>query len=357
MSSQTCSPSFSDDLPTLSLCLQRWLVKHWRSSARLLNLQRSAGGYSNITLLAELQTDEGTQGIVIRIQPEGASVFPDCDVQTQYRTLTLLQGSGLPVPALLGLELDSSVIGAPFFLMARIEGRVPNENPPYHLEGWFHDLAPQPMRQHWFAGVDGFAALAKLDWRALGFSFLLPQQGQSPLVQLLDYYERMLGWSESLSGRSYPLLWRAMDWLQLHQPQDEPMALSWGDAKLGNCVFDSDGRLVGMLDWERPALANPVDDLAWWLMLDESMCTGYGLPRLAGLPEKAETIARWEQVSGCSATDLPYYELLAAWRFAIVMSRIGDIFTKRGWVAPDARMDERNGGSRLLELHAERLNF
>jgi aminoglycoside phosphotransferase (APT) family kinase protein len=176
-------------------------------------------------------------------------------------------------------------------------------------------------------------------------------------VQQLGYYQRMLGWSESLSGRSYPLLWRALEWLQQHQPQDEPMALSWGDAKLGNCVFAGDGRLVGMLDWERPALANPVDDLAWWLMLDESMCTGYGLPRLAGLPGRAETIARWEQVSGCSATDLAYYELLAAWRFAIVMSRIGDIFTKRGWVTPDARMDLRNGGSRLLELHAERLNF
>ena len=92
-------------------------------------------------------------------------------------------------------------------------------------------------------------------------------------------------------------------------------------------------------------------------MLDESLCTGYGVPRLAGLPARDETIAHWERASGFSARQLPYYDVFAAWRFAIVMTRIGRIFTERGWVPPEAHMDLRNGGSRLVELLAERHQF
>lgn len=347
-----------NDMKAVSGQLGDWLRARGRVGAEVLALQRSSGGYSNITLLGEMRLAAvaQAQGIVVRIQPEGAAVYPDCDVRAQYRTMELLQGSGLPVPPLLGLEKDASVLGAPFFIMGRLEGRVPDENPLYHLDGWFHDLTPEQLRRHWFAGVDGFAALARLDWRALGFSFLLPPESVTPLVRQLAYYEDMLRWSEGLSGRSYPLLWRTHEWLRAHQPRDEAIALSWGDAKLGNCVF-RDGRLTGMLDWERPALANPVDDLSWWLMLDESLCTGYGVPRLAGLPTRDETIAHWERAGGFSARDLPYYDVLAAWRFAIVMTRIGRIFTERGWVSPEAEMDLSNGGSRLVELLAERNKF
>jgi aminoglycoside phosphotransferase (APT) family kinase protein len=294
--------------------------------------------------------------IVVRIQPEGAAVFPDCDVGTQYRTMQLLQGSGLPVPPLLGLEMDVAVLGAPFFIMGRLAGQVPDENPLYHLQGWFHDLPVAQLRQHWFAGIDGIAMLAKLDWRALGFTFLLPPKGITPLAKQLAYTDHMLQWSEGLANRRYPLLWRAANWLKANQPQTAALALSWGDAKLGNCVFHQ-AQLVGMLDWERPALANPVDDLSWWLMLDESLCTGYGVPRLAGLPSRAETIAHWECASGFSAHDLPYYDVLSAWRFAIIMTRIGRIFTERGWVTAEAEMDLCNGGSRLVELLAERHQF
>lgn len=359
-----------NDLNALSAQLGSWLQKQapqgvkGAQGAQVKALQSASGGYSNITLLGELHWPQShlaelsakPQSIVVRIQPEGDAVFPDCDVQAQYRTMQLLQNSGLPVPPLLGLEMDASVLGAPFFIMGRLDGQVPNENPLYHLEGWFHDLPPEQIRQHWLAGVDGIAALARLDWRALGFSFLMPATSESPRARQLAQYRDMLHWSEGLSGRAYPLLWRCHEWLIANAPQDEAVSLSWGDAKLGNCVFKN-GQLAGMLDWERPALANPVDDLSWWLMLDESLCTGYGVPRLAGLPTREETVAHWERASGFSAHDLPYYDVFSAWRFAIVMTRIGQIFTQRGWVPPEAEMDLRNGGSRLVELLAERHPF
>ena len=84
---------------------------------------------AKLTYFAQEAPSPSAQAIVVRIQPEGAAVFPDCDVQAQYRTMQLLQGSGLPVPPLLGLEMDPAVLGAPFFIMGRLPGPVPNEKP------------------------------------------------------------------------------------------------------------------------------------------------------------------------------------------------------------------------------------
>jgi aminoglycoside phosphotransferase (APT) family kinase protein len=350
-----------EDLDSVATRFAEWLTQAQPRNApvSVTGLVGSGGGYSNVTLLGTISwtRDGATQplDVVLRLQPETSSVYPDCDIVRQYRVMEALAGSEVPVPELLGLEVDPTVLGAPFFLMRRIAGRVPNENPLYHLEGWFHDLSHEELRRHWFSGIDTIAAIARVDWRARGLGFLRAETDRTPLAQQLDYYRDAVCWAERL-GRPYPHLHAAYEWLVVNQPVDEPVALSWGDAKLGNCVF-ADGRLVGALDWEQATLASPVDDLAWWLMLDESLCTGYGLPRLAGLPTREETVAYWERASGHSARHLPYYDVFAAWRMAYVMARIGTLFMERGWVPRESDMDLKNGGAALLALHAARLGF
>ncbi len=300
-----------DDLDELARRLAAWLEERHpeRAPVSVTNLKRSDAGYSNVTLLGELGWARNgapqAQPVVLRVQPPSGTVYPDCDIVRQYRVMEGLAGSDVPVPRLLGLETDPVRLGAPSFLMERIDGRVPNENPLYHVEGWFHDLSADTLRQHWFSGIDTLAAVA---------------------------------WAERL-GRPYPHLHAACAWLVANQPTDEPMTLSWGDAKLGNCVY-RDGRVVGALDWEQATLASPVDDLAWWLMLDESLSTGYGLPRLAGLPSREETVTHWEHASGFPAQHLPYYDVFAAWRMAYVMARIGTVFMERGWVELEGRRIE-----------------
>lgn len=351
-----------DELEQAAARLGRWFSQRDPElhDASVTGLVRSDAGYSNVTLLGRLQwTQSGTprtQEIVLRLQPESSSVYPDCDIARQYRVMQALAASEVPVPQLLGFEPDPRLLGAPFFVMRRIAGRVPNENPLYHLDGWFHDLSPEAVRQHWFSGVDAVAAVARVDWRERGLAFLQPAAGQTALAQQLDYYRRAVEWAERLH-RPYPHLHGAHAWLVANQPVDEPLALSWADAKLGNCVYDAEGRIAGLLDWEQATLASPVDDLAWWLMLDDSLSTGYGVPRLAALPSRAETVEHWERASGHSARHLPYYDVFAAWRMAYVMARIGTVFMERGWVPRASDMDLRNGGAALLAMHAARLGF
>jgi len=351
-----------EDLDQVASRLADWLARRYpeRMGLRVEGLKRSDGGYSNITVLGRLEwTERGraqAQEIVLRVQPQASSVYPDCDIHRQYRVMEALAGSEVPVPVLLGLEGDAALLGAPFFVMERIAGRVPNENPLYHLEGWFHDLPLEALRRHWFSGVDTIAAIARVDWRGRGLESLQPPPGRTALARQLEYYRDAVAWAERLS-RPYPHLHGAYEWLVSHKPVDEPLTLSWGDAKLGNCVYGPDGRVVGALDWEQAALTSPVDDLAWWLMLDESTSTGYGVPRLAGLPSREETVAHWERASGFSAKHLPYYDVYAAWRMAYVMARIGTVFMERGWVPRESEMDVRNGGAALLAMHAARLGF
>jgi len=334
-----------------------------RQGLELGALTAPGAGYSNITMLGSMRwRDEGQhreQRFVLRLQPSGDAIYPGHDVLRQCRVMQALAATNLPVPRLLGVEQDASVLGSPFYLMEQVKGRVPNENPLYHLEGWFHDLPESLRRRCWVAGLEAVAQMARLDWRALGLGFLAEEAG---LTRQLDYYHHAILWAESLAGRSYPLLHAAERWLRVNRPhhgamsQDEPLVFSWGDAKLGNCLF-KDGELASVLDFEQATLANPVDDLAWWLMLDDSQSRGYGVPRLAGLPSRAESIAIWEQASGFQATHLEYYEVYAAWRMAFVMTRIAQMFKTRGWIPEDSDMDERNGGATLLAAHAERLNF
>lgn len=319
-----------------------------------------SAGYSNITLMGELRrTGPGSASVlpfVLRLQPPGESVYPDHDVPRQHRVLRALHAAGLPVPLVLAADDGDAALGAPFFLMERIEGQAPNENPLYHLEGWFHDLPLAARREAWFEGIRAVARLARLDWRAAGLGFLASDDAREPLERQLDHYAAAVRWAEERAGREYPLLRAAEPWLRANRPVGAPVAFSWGDAKLGNCLY-RDGRLVAMLDFEQATLTHPVDDLAWWLMLDDSLSRGYGVPRLEGLPSRSESVAAWELESGLLARDLDYLEVFAAWRMAFVMARIAFLFRARGWIPADSDMDVRNGGATLLAAHGARLGF
>ncbi len=341
------------ELTTTGATLERWLAaRHPEARDLAITAMRApSAGASNETLLFDLawQRDgrRETTPMVVRVQPTAAGVFPVYDLQLQYRTMQLLGPSAVPVPKLLGFESDPSVLGAPFYLMERIDGEVPVENPPYHLTGWLAELPESERARLWLAGVDAIATVHREDWRALGFGFLdHPAHGATPLRQQLHTYVEFARWAEQL-GRPYSFLWRAHRWLEANQPRDEPTALCWGDAKLANCLF-RDGRCVAALDWEMVHLGNPVDDVAWWLILDRSLSEGWGFPRLAGLPSREETIAHWEARSGFSARDVVYYEVFGAFKFSVIMARVGTLLMEQGVMPRETEMDVHNGGARVL---------
>ena len=102
-------------------------------------------GFSSDTLLFDLSYQEDgspkTEALVARIEPAGAfPVFPTYDVALQFDVMRAMGERGIPVPRMRWLERDSAPLGTPFYVMDRVDGLVPNDNPPYHTGGWVFEL-------------------------------------------------------------------------------------------------------------------------------------------------------------------------------------------------------------------------
>ncbi|HZR81041.1 MAG TPA: phosphotransferase family protein [Candidatus Binatia bacterium] len=287
------------------------------------NLVVPTMGFSNETLLLDLawRDPDGAhvEPLVIRVRPKG-QIFPEYDLGRQYDVMRRLAATDVPVPRMRWFEESDAVLGASFYVMDRIEGVVPPDNPPYHVAGVCTEMSPESREALWWDGLDKLARVHKLDWRALGFDYLDSRQwGRTPLEQQLNYYEHFLRWA--WGERPHPTCTPALAWLREHMPANEPVGLCWGDSRIGNQMFRDD-RCVAVLDWEMVWLGNPEQDLAWWLFLDWHHSAGIGVDRLAGFPSREATIARYEELVGRRVEHLHYYEVFAAFRFAVIMIRV-----------------------------------
>jgi aminoglycoside phosphotransferase (APT) family kinase protein len=231
--------------------------------------------------------------------------------------------------------------------MEKIDGRIPEDNPPYHTDGWVTEIAPDDRETMWWSGIDQMARVHHVDWQALGLDFLDDaKRGHPGIEQQLAYYGEYLGWAAE--GRPQPVTEAALEWLRANRPRpDGPTGLCWGDSRIGNMIFDNN-HCVAVLDWEMVTLGPWEQDLAWWLFLDRHHSEGLGVPRLAGFPSHEETVARYELLMGRSAEHLDYYEVFAGFRFAVVMIRVIAMAVAFELLPPDTDMGTNNIVTTLL---------
>lgn len=305
-------------------------------------------GFSNETLLLELAWRDGggthVEPLVIRVRPRG-QVFPEYDLARQYDVMRRLAATDVPVPRMRWFETSDQVIGASFYVMDRVDGIVPPDHPPYHVAGVCTEMTPAEREALWWDGLEKMTRIHKLDWRGLGFDYLeAPKWGCTPLEQQIGYYEHYLRWA--YDGRPHPTCDPALAWLRANMPANEPLALCWGDARIGNMIF-RDSRCMAVLDWEMVALGNPEQDLAWWLFLDFFHSGAIGVERLAGFPSREATVARYEELMGRPVEHLHLYEVFAAFRFAIIMIRVGALARAAGLPVPED-MDLNNACTQSL---------
>lgn len=321
--------------------LTRWLAGRLPAARRLEVRELrapEASGFSNDTLLCELWVDEGgaarRERLVVRIQPTGFAVFPEYDLALQFRVLELLGASGLPVPRVRWLEAeDASVLGAPFYVMDHVEGRVPTDRPPYHAGGWMTEISPAERAEIWWGGIECIARIHRLDPVAAGFGFLdKPELGATPFRQQLAYYERYLEWAAR--GLPQPTVEAALAWLRRNEPEDPRRVLLWGDARIGNIIF-AGTRPAAILDWEMVTLGSPEQDLGWAVFLDRHHSEGLGVPRLEGFPSFEETVERYEAWSGFEVRQLHFWEVFAGFRFGVIMIRLAQQMAEYGAMSPE----------------------
>ncbi len=318
-----------EDLEGTRAKLAAWLSQRQGCSVAVSDLQiPEATGMSNVTLLFDASWDAEGQRVqeacVGRLQPQiERPVFRDYDLSLQYRIMELLgRETDIPVPVLRGLETDPAVLGVPFYVMKKTEGRIPTDMPPYNMDGWLmHETSLTQREQLWNAGLDVLARFHQLDHQALGIDFLDGNGRGTPLQRQLKHWRSYHDWA--LEGRRHAICSRALDWLDAHQPKGEMTRLCWGDARIGNIIFSEDcSDVAAVLDWEMAVLGNPLQDLAWYCFIDNTFADGLGLPRLEGLPSYEDSITRWQAATGFSADDFQYYWIFAGMRYGLILSRI-----------------------------------
>lgn len=303
------------DLDRFAGQLEAWLRQRMPAASDLdihnLNYPRGAG-LSHETILFDVAwTEQGapkTRGMVARIKPTRHFVFPDNLFDEQYQLMRHLHADGrVRVAEPFWIEQDASILGAPFFVMAKVRGRVPVSSPPYRDVGWVAEATPEQRATMWENGVRQLAAVQAVSRQGLDFLRGATPGAEEGLAQEWDKYRRFIAWAADDTFR--PILSAGMDRLERSWPKNQPAGLVWGDARLGNMMFDEAFEVVAVMDWEQPSLGGALHDLAWWLVLSELWHSASPTrPYLHGMGTRAETIALWQSITGISADDIEWYE-------------------------------------------------
>ncbi|MET9379841.1 phosphotransferase family protein [Streptomyces sp. NPDC002928] len=304
-----------------------------------------SNGMSSETLLFDIDHPEPPfRACALRLaaDPAAYTVFPVYDMTRQYRTMRLVADrTDLPVPRVLWLEEDPGPLGAPFFVMERVEGRVPPDVMPYTYEGnWLH-AASDMERARLEAATVGL--LARLhDQIPLAQAEFLASPGQGDALRRHVTAQRAYyDWVVDGLARS-PLIEDAFDRLEELWPRDPGTpVLNWGDARIGNVVYDG-FEPAAVLDWEMAALAPREVDLGWTIYLHrffQDLTVASGQRGLPDFLRRDRVEERYAELTGHTPRDMDFHTLYAALRHAIVMLRIAYRQAYFGEVAVPANPD------------------
>jgi aminoglycoside phosphotransferase (APT) family kinase protein len=316
------------ELDTLGTQLAGWLQGKMPGARdiRLDNLAYPFGaGQSHETILFDASWTEGgeqrSEGMVVRIKPVDYTMFPTDLFHEQARLMSLLHEDGrVKVAKIFWYEEDASLLGSPFFVMEKKRGRVAVSVPPYAQTGWVADAAPDQRRKLWENGVRQLAAIQLVPRDDMGF-LQGPPGAREGLDQEWERYQRFHARNSEL--RPWPLFDTALKLLAERWPRNQPPGLVWGDARIGNMMFNEDFEVVAVMDWEQPSLGGALHDLAWWLRLSDMM---HSQPKLLeGMGTREETIALWREITGVSTGDIEWYEDFATLKLAILSVRMGHL--------------------------------
>lgn len=311
--------------------LQGWLQQQYPGRAvdiTAFDIPENTG-MSNMTVLLDvaIKDDAGDMEIVpmvARIQAHGQKLaFPGYDLPMQVAIMEKLATvDGINVPPVVAQETSQDLLGVPFYIMERVNGLIPPDIPPYHIDGWITESTPDERTGLWWSAIDMMARLHKLDTAEEPLaSFISGHDFPKGLDEQLAYWENYEQWG--LEGEGNKHCSKALKWLRENRPKVENRRFCWGDSRMANVIYTQDKSAVAaLLDWEMLCLGDPMQDLAWWVFMDELFSTGLGVPRLEGFPGRQETLDYWCRKTGNPPAHFHYYLVFAGMRISLILARM-----------------------------------
>jgi aminoglycoside phosphotransferase (APT) family kinase protein len=275
-------------------------------------------GYSNLTYMLRI----GDSELVLRRPPFGSKPKTGHDMRREYDVLTALQNDFPYCPKPLAFCDDEGIIGAPFYVMERIEGVIVRRDFPPQLS-----LSSGDIRDIFARVVDVHVELHSVDHRSVGLETFGKAEG---------YVERQIaGWSDryrKVRTPDVPDCDGIMTWLEANQPPDTGSGcIVHNDFRLDNLVLDphEPRRIIGVLDWEMATIGDPLMDLgaslAYWVEQNDppAMQAMRMMPTNAkGAPSRAEVVAQYAAKSSLEVDDFGFYYCYGLFRLAVIVQQI-----------------------------------
>jgi aminoglycoside phosphotransferase (APT) family kinase protein len=270
-------------------------------------------GHSNVTYLVR----RGDTELVLRRPPRPPLPPSAHDVLREARLLHAVQDADVRTPRVLLTCDDESVIGAPFYVMERVEGDViTSELPPARDSEAERRRVAEEL-------VDALVEIHAVDWQACGLD------GYGKPTGYLDRQLRRFGglWEHNKT-RDLPVLDDVGAWLAEHKPESGAATIVHGDYRLGNVMYapGARARLNAIFDWELATIGDPLADVGYLVATwaqpgdpENAISALGGLTRRPGFPTRDELIARYEAASGRSMSDVRWYTTLALWKSAVFL--------------------------------------
>ena len=292
-------------------CLDAFLQNVLPNLSGKMTLQRISGGQSNPTFFVSY----GNRQLVLRKRPTGPVLPSAHAIDREYRVMSALAETAVPVPPTVLYHANPDVIGTAFYVMERVQGRV------------FEDCAlpgitPQDRKCMYFAMADALAALHKVNWEQIGLG---------DFGRPLNYFERQIDrWTRqwhSSKTRDLIDVDRLIEWLPRHIPSGDATAIAHGDFRMGNLMFHpTEPRVVAILDWELSTLGHPLADLAysalaWRLSSSEYMGMRNRELGALGIPSEQDYIDRYCRGAPFGNVK-PFHFAFALFRLAVIFEGI-----------------------------------
>lgn len=293
--------------------LRRYLADHLEGFSGPLDVVQFEGGQSNPTYLLR----DKIRAYVMRKKPPGELLPSAHAVDREYRVMSALADTEVPVPETYLFCADESIIGTPFFVMERVPGRV-------LIDPLLPNLRPADRRALYEHFVEVLAALHRVDHEAVG----LGDFGRPG-----NYYARQISrWSKQYRASEterIEAMDRLIDWLPENVPESDQSGIVHGDYRLGNCiVHPSEPRIVSVLDWELSTLGHPLADLAYCCMAyrADTGHTGSFLEidfAATGIPTEDEFVGRYCRLTGRDEIEhWTFYVAFALFRMAAIVQGV-----------------------------------
>jgi aminoglycoside phosphotransferase (APT) family kinase protein len=278
-----------------------------------MELEPVAGGQSNPTYFL----DFGPRRFVLRKKPPGKLLPSAHAVDREFRVQSALARSGVPVTPMVLYHGESDIVGTPFYLMERVDGRI-------FSESRLKDVARRERRMMYRSAAEVLASIHSVDIDSAG----LRDFGKTGnyLARQIERWSRQ--WELS-RGDGIAEIDELAGWLRDHLPESGETTLVHGDFRFGNLIFHpSEPRVAAVLDWELSTLGDPMADLAHsciyaWYTRPEEYGGVLGLDLAAeALPSLEEFVADYMATSAAPRSLSRYHLAFALFRNAVIFAGI-----------------------------------